>query len=455
MLKIKDLSPNLIRAEYAVRGPIVKRALELQAQGKEIIWCNIGNPQEFDQQPLTYLRASLALMIFPELLEAEIETKANKNLIPKDLRQKASEQLKESHNLGQYTMSQGLLSVRESIAQYIEERDKIKANAQNIILTDGASQGIKMILQSLISSANSGIMTPLPQYPLYSASIVLFGGQLVPYYLDEDNNWQINLESLEKSLKKAKQTEIKVKAIVVINPSNPTGSILDQQTIETIIKFAAKHKLVILADEVYQNNIFRGNKFVSFAKVLNDLEEKDVPLFSFHSGSKSIGECGFRFGYLEMRNITQDVIDQFIKFQSISLCANHPGQAALKLMADPPQPEEISFELFHKELFKMNENLEKKAMIMYKGLNGIKGIFCSKPQGAMYAFPRLENLPKNITDTKYCFDLLEETGIVFVPGTGFGQLPNTKHFRTTFLPTQKQIEMVLEKLAKFHKKFTR
>jgi aspartate/methionine/tyrosine aminotransferase len=312
-------------------------------------------------------------------------------------------------------------------------------------------------------------MIPTPQYPLYSATIALYGAKQIGYYLDENNGWQLNESELIKSYEKAKSEGVNPVALAVINPGNPTGAVLSKENIEMIIRFAKKHNLTLLADEVYQENVYlKGLKFYSFAKVLNDMNEKDVTLFSFHSVSKGfLGECGHRGGYFEVRNIPDDVYSQLIKLQSIGLCSNVDGQIVTYLMVAPPVEGDASYNLYVKERDGILTNLKEKAEILGKGLNKIEGMTCEIPQGAMYAFVKFE-LPdsKGVDiskmneaerfaydskrDAEYCMALLEETGICVVPGSGFGQLPKTMHFRTTFLPPKEDINTLVDKMKNFH-----
>ena len=244
------------------------------------------------------------------------------------------------YGLGAYSESRGVRFIREAVAEFILERDHIGVDPDAIFLTDGASKGVQTALRLLISGPADGIMIPIPQYPLYSATLTLYEGRMVPYYLDEANGWKLSRTMLEASLAQAKAEGTHVKAICVINPGNPTGAVLDEANIEMIIDFAKAHGLAILADEVYQENIYLpGDEFVSFAKVLHQSDAKDVSLFSFHSCSKGfLGECGVRGGYFEFRNVPEDVAAQILKLQSVSLCANLAGQAATYAMVRPPKP---------------------------------------------------------------------------------------------------------------------
>jgi aspartate/methionine/tyrosine aminotransferase len=467
MISINDLNPHLLTAEYAVRGPIVIRAQELEKQGRKIIYCNIGNPQALKQKPLTYIRQILSLMEYPALLE-------NKNIneiYPADMIDRA----KHLHHLmphgtGAYTQSAGMPFVKQAVAKFIEARDGIPTDENQIILTDGASKGVSAVLTALLKKTTDGFMIPIPQYPLYSATIELIGGSQIGYYLDEENSWQLNEEILTKSFNDAKAKGIDPVAIVVINPGNPTGAVLSMENIKMIISFAKKNKLAIMADEVYQDNVYAiGGMFHSFAKVMQQLGESDITLFSFHSVSKGfMGECGHRGGYLEIRNVPADVMAEFIKLQSISLCSNTVGQLVTYLVVTPPKKGEASYDQYIKERDGILNELKQKAEILGKGLNEIEGMEIDVPQGAMYAFvkfelPHTEDVSKmspaerlvyeSKRDNDYCMSLLEETGICVVPGSGFGQLPGTLHFRTTFLPPRDEMEELVRKMKEFHSEY--
>jgi aspartate/methionine/tyrosine aminotransferase len=244
---------------------------------------------------------------------------------------------------------------------------------------------------------------------------------------------------------------VEVKAICVLNPGNPTGSVLDRDNIAMLIRFAKTHDLAILADEVYQENVYlQGDTFVSFARVMVEQGETEVSLFSFHSCSKGfLGECGQRGGYMEVRNIPADVVAQITKLQSVSLCSNLTGQVATYCMVRPPKPGEASYPQYAQERDGILGELKRRAAMLAEGLNRIPGIQCNVVAGAMYAFPKV-TLPAGRKDDEYCMALLEQTGICVVPGTGFGQIPGTAHFRTTILPPTHQIEKVVERLARFH-----
>jgi len=469
-MNLTNLNPKLLKAHYAVRGKIVARAQKLEKEGKKIIYCNIGNPQALKQQPLTFIRQLLALVEYPELMNHPETLKT----FPKDIVERAKFILKENpKGMGAYTQSEGMHFIREAVAGFIEKRDGIKTDVKRIMLTDGASKGIQLVFTMLLHNEQTGFMIPIPQYPLYSATIDLYGAKQVNYYLDEEKNWELNESELNFSLAKAKEKGIATVAIVVINPGNPTGSVLSKENIKMIINFSAKNKLAILADEVYQENIYnKALPFHSFASVVEEMGEKNVPLFSFHSISKGfLGECGHRGGYMETRNVSDEVYEQMVKLQSIGLCSNTAGQIATFAMVAPPKTGDESFDLYEKEKNGILADLKEKAEILGAELNKIPGMHIKVPTGAMYAFVKFD-LPAEdgihpekmgeeerlkheaARDTDYCMKLLEETGICVVPGSGFGQKPGTFHFRTTFLPPKDEIKALVEKFGKFHTAYT-
>ncbi len=451
VLKLEEVSPQVRSTQYAVRGPIVARAAELERAGREIIYCNIGNPQSLGQRPLTWVRQVLALSEYPELL-----ARVPAGTFPADVVETAGLVATGSkHGLGVYTESKGFRFVREAVADFIRERDGLTADPEAIYLTDGASKAVQSVLRMLISGPQDGILIPIPQYPLYSATIALYEGTPVPYQLDEAADWAFSTATLEGSLAAARARGIRPRAIVVINPGNPTGAVLDEANIEALLRFARAHDLAVLADEVYQENVYStGARFTSFAKVMARLGFGDLSLFSFHSTSKGyLGECGHRGGYVECRNVPEDVQAELTKLQSVALCANTAGQIVLYLQVRPPRPGGPSRARWEQEKGEVLALLARKAGIVERGLNAVPGISCRPVAGAMYAFPQL-TLPAGVSDVDYCMALLEETGICVVDGSGFGQAPGTWHLRTTILPPLEQIEELVRRLGRFHADFT-
>ena len=471
-----SINPNLIAAEYAVRGKLVLEANKIEKEINEsklqhkpnpypfdkVIYCNIGNPQLFNQKPLTYVRQVLSLVEYPELMRIS-------NLYPDDIKQHAEyimKSLKCIGTTGAYTNSQGVLEFRNSIAHFIKRRDRYECSSDSIYITDGASSAIKMILHLFISHNLHGIMIPIPQYPLYSAVITQFGGTQVPYYLNEEDNWSIDINSLFSTWSKATSKGIIIKAFVVINPGNPTGQVLSIENMKTIIEFCYEKKICLLVDEVYQDNIWGSIPFTSFRKVLLSMDEpikSSVELFSFFSVSKGFyGECGKRGGYLQIENIDDFVHKQLIKMTSINLCSNVVGQEVVELICNPPQEGDCSYPIYYREKTEILSSLKRKASILHSVLNSCNGIECNEAMGSLYLFPKII-LPKQfieecekyhlVPDEEYCLQLLRSTGICTIPGSGFGQKDETYHYRIAILPSEEEILCVAEKLKSFHVSF--
>ncbi|ODN02389.1 Alanine aminotransferase 2 [Orchesella cincta] len=469
-ITLDNMNPHIKTMEYAVRGPLVIRATEIEkelAAGaqkpfKEVIKANIGDAHAMGQRPITFIRQVLALVSYPELID--------KSDFPADVKKKASEILAgcKGGSAGSYSDSSGIEIIRKHAAEYITRRDGgIAANPDDIILCAGASEGIRATLKLFVetSSGAPGVMIPIPQYPLYSASLAEFGMHQVGYYLDEARGWALDIKELERSIKEARG-QCNPRALVVINPGNPTGQVLTKQNIEEIIKFAHKEGLFILADEVYQDNVYAsGSEFHSFKKVMMELGApyNTMELASYFSTSKGyMGECGLRGGYSEVVNLDKSVKAMLLKSISAKLCPTVLGQATMDCVVDPPQKGSPSYDLFIKEKTAVLQSLAQRASKIADTFNSIPGIKCNPVQGAMYAFPQITLPQKAIdaakakgqaADTFYAFELLENTGICIVPGTGFGQYPGTYHFRTTILPQPEKLAVMLDKFQEFHVKF--
>jgi len=443
-LSIDDINENVSKINYAVRGPIVNRASQLSKEGRHILYCNIGNPHALNQKAMSFVRQVISICEYPELASILGDK------FTKDVLDYSKNILKEVKNgLGSYSESNGYFFIREAVSRFINQRDGNTASSpESVYLTDGATQGIQLILNLLIKQ-NDGIMIPIPQYPLYSATINMLSGKPVHYLHNENKNWDVDLLELEKSIIMAKSKGINVKAICVINPGNPTGSVLSEESIENIIYFAEKHNLTILADEVYQENIYKG-EFHSFAKIISKLRVKSVSLFSFHSTSKGFfGECGHRGGFFEAKNVPLDVLEQINKIKTISLCPNTVGQIITYMMVNPPKNCDISFKTYENEKLSILNSLAKKAKLVEEGFKNSDGITVNTIEGALYAFPKIR-LHGEMNDNEWCLKLLEETGICVVPGSGFGQEEGTFHFRMTLLPDEDELRIIINKILEFN-----
>jgi len=323
-------------------------------------------------------------------------------------------------NFNGYSPSSGIEEARDAIKRQAE-RSKIK-NIKDIMVTTGASEGIELSITGLCNSGDN-ILLPFPSYPLYSAILGKLEAEVNPYYLNEDDNWNLDIEDIEKRINK------RTKGIVIINPNNPTGAIYPKETLLEIIELAKKYNLVIFSDEIYDKIILDDSKYTSLGSLTDE-----VPIVTFNGLSKSYLVPGFRIGwaiYSGPEELTKDYIAGVNKMVRSRLCANHPMQYAIKPALDGPQDH-------------LTEMINKILM-----LNDLDEISCTVPQGAFYAFLSL-HIPED--DEKFVADLIRETGVVTVHGYGFGQKPNTKHLRIVFLPNEKILEESYSKIRNFVKK---
>lgn len=498
-LTIDNINPHVKEAKYAVRGELAVRSEEYRAKLKKglpptppdeslpfdkVVSANIGNPQQLDQKPITFFRQVLSLLEYPPLLENE-EALQKYLGYKQDVIDRAKWLLKEVHSVGAYSASQGVPAIRESVARFIERRDGYPSDPGSIFLSAGASSGVNTLMNVICSKPETGILVPIPQYPLYTATLAVLNARCVPYYLEESKAWGTNLQTIKESYKKAKSEGTDVRAIVVINPGNPTGAVLPSEDIRAVLEFAAEEKLVVLADEVYQTNVFVG-KFTSFKKGLRDMQ-REVPgkydnleLASLNSISKGmVGECGHRGGYFELTGFDPEVAQQIYKFVSIMLCAPVIGQCLVEMVVNPPKDGDPSYPLYIQEYESIKTDLRTRAAALYDAFQQMEGVECQDPQvspppshthspcltklsatqGSMYLFPTITLPQKAIAqaekegrqpDELYCFRLLDATGICVVAGSGFGQKEGTLHFRTTFLAPGTEW---VGKITEFHGRF--
>jgi alanine transaminase len=586
-LSLATIDPRVVAADYAVRGEIVKRAQtiaeELEAYERaaaahardasaapppkrpypfdKCVWCNIGNPQILGQPPMSFFRQVLSLCEYPALLKAAEQAHAAlvqeaaaagavgtagrpsppagslAALYPRDAVARAREFMDEiPGGVGAYSDSAGALVLRRQIAAAVARRDGgIACDPDDLFLTDGASPAVHYAMEMLVRDARDAFLVPIPQYPLYSAALTLQGGELVPYWLDEDRGWALDVGQLDARLHEARARGLRVRGLVVINPGNPTGQCLSLANMRDVAALCEREQLVLIADEVYQTNVYVGaqsdsssdededdedegerpaaaaaasvpdessppapprappatpprppragppaavahllarhartnsiydsNTFVSFKRVVRE-GGCSFPLMSLHSTSKGfVGECGRRGGYVEVVNFPRDVRDQVLKLASINLCPNVSGQICCALMMTPPPRGSPSHAQYARERDAVLGSLARRARTLVAALNALEGVSCRDAEGALYAFPRLRLPPRAVEEARalgkpadwlYCMRLVESTGVVAVPGSGFGQADGTWHFRTTFLPPEGDIPRVVAALARFHADF--
>ena len=468
-LTLDTINKQVLAAEYAVRGRLPTRAAAIQQEltkgskypFNELVYCNIGNPQQVGQEPLTFNREVLALLTAPQLLSSA-ETLNQQGLISGEAVARAKEYIQHSAKVGAYTDSVGFQFIREEVCDFIKERDGNRPDVKNVFLTNGASEGARLVMSALAAKhlGTVGFMAPIPQYPLYSALSTLMDCELVGYYLDEDKNWAVSLPALTAAYEDAVKKGIVVRALVVINPGNPSGNNLSAETLRDVVQFAKEKNLVLIADEVYQENILTKHPFKSMSSIMHELN-LDLEVVSLHSLSKGfLGECGVRGGYCIFENFDPEIMQQFVKLKSIELCSNTVGQLSVGLMVRPPVADAAA--LYAKEKKDVLDSLRQKAEILRETLSALEGISLPEIGGAMYAFPQIK-LPQAAIqeaaaqgvapDEFYCMQALENTGLVVVPGSGFRQVEGTFHFRTTFLPTLDKMQRAMKSFAAFHNDF--
>ncbi|NWX78810.1 ALAT2 aminotransferase, partial [Alca torda] len=299
---------------------------------------------------------------------------------------------------------------------------------------------LQSILKLLVAGegpSRTGVLIPIPQYPLYSAAIAELSAVQLNYYLDEEHCWALDVAELRRALAEGRR-HCCPRVLCIINPGNPTGQVQSRQCIEDVIKFAFEEKLFLMADEVYQDNIYaEGSAFHSFKKVLFEMGppySEVVELASFHSASKGfMGECGFRSGYVEVVNMDPEVKQQLAKLVSVRLCPPVSGQILLDAIVDPPKPGDPSYELFISD-----ESWELWGwsgwVLVNVGLYMMSPSSCGAEQDGSWSMwaPPPRPAPQEqgqAPDMFFCMKLLEETGICVVPGSGFGQREGTFHFR--------------------------
>ena len=381
---------------YAVRD-IVVLANEVSKTGKEMLYLNIGDPNLFDFAP------------------------------PKHMVEATYQAMLKNYN--GYSPSSGIKSALDSIAKEAE-RKNIK-NVRDVFVTTGASEAIDICLTALVNGGEN-VLTPTPGYPLYTAIASKLQNMENPYYLNEENGWQPDLEDVRSKIND------KTRGIIIINPNNPTGSNCSKDTLLELISIAKENNLVIFADEIYDKLLFEGEHHISIASL-----DSEAPIVTFGGLSKNYMVPGFRIGWGIVsgdKSVLKDYIEAINKLLRARLSANHPEQYAI--------PTALEGDQSHLEI--ANRKLTVRRDMTVEMLNAIPGISCVKPEGAFYAFPRLRiNTPDNIFVT----ELIKETGVVVVPGSGFGQKPGTNHFRVVFLPPEEILMKAYKSIAGFTEKF--
>ncbi len=382
--------------EYAIRD-IVLLANKRKKAGGDLFYLNIGDPVLYDfKTPIHLIEASSKAMF-------------------------------ENHT--SYAQSEG---IPEAIDAIHKDCLKDKINPFDIMITTGASEAIDFALSALVNRGDN-VLLPSPGYPLYSALLARLLGESRYYKLDEDNNWMPDIDHL------VSQIDDKTKAIAVINPNNPTGAVYSEKTLRDIIEVARQHNLVILSDEIYSKLIMNGQPHIPMATIDNE-----VPMVTFNGLSKSYLCPGFRIGWgitTGEPELISDFVEGMKKLARARLCACHPKQYAIS----------VALNGNHDHLIEALDKLKKRRDLTVERLNSIKGISCQKPNGAFYAFPKVH---LDVDDEEFVKQLIKETGVVVVHGSGFGPYPKSPHFRIVFLPSEDILNEAYNRIEAFMKRHT-
>lgn len=392
-------SSKLDNVLYDVRGPVLDEANRMEAEGSKILKLNIGNPAPFG-------------------FEAPEEV-----LI--DMRHELE------YSQG-YSDSKGIYTARKAIMQYAQLKNLPNITINDIYTGNGVSELINLCMQALLDNGDE-ILIPSPDYPLWTATATLAGGKAVHYICDEQSEWYPDIEDMRKKI-----TD-KTKAIVIINPNNPTGALYPKEILEQIVELAREHQLMIFSDEIYDRLVMDGQKHISIASLAPDLF-----CITFSGLSKSHMIAGFRIGWMVLsgrKDIAKDYIEGLNMLSNMRLCSNVPAQSIVQTALGGYQ----SVETYIQPGGRIYEQRE----FIYKALNDIPGVSAVKPKAAFYIFPKLDMKKFNIlNDEKFAIDFLREKKVLIVPGSGFNW-SSPDHFRIVYLPQLSVLEKSMDGLKDF------
>ncbi len=396
-------SSKLNNVCYDIRGPVLQRAREMEDEGQRIIKLNIGNPGVFGLD------------------------------VPEEIQQDVIRNMSKS---GVYTDSKGLFEPRKAIMHYTQSKHIAGVTVDDIIIGNGVSELIVMAMQGLLNNGDQ-VLVPMPDYPLWTAAVTLAGGTPRHYLCDEATGWLPDLADIESKI------NANTRAIVVINPNNPTGALYPVETLNGIIEIARHHGLVMFADEIYDKVLYDDNVHTSMASLADD-----VLFVTFNGLSKNYRACGYRAGWMIIsgdKTHATDYIEGLNMLASMRLCANVPGQLAIQTALGGYQSID--------DLVAPSGRLCKQRDLAYDMLTAIPGVTCTKPKAAMYLFPKLDAKMYPIEDDQqFILDLLLEEKVLLVQGTGFNW-KTSDHFRVVFLPNVDDLTEAINRIARFLKNY--
>ncbi|HQR84416.1 MAG: aminotransferase [Polynucleobacter sp. 32-46-5] len=388
---------------YDIRGPVLELAQRMEEEGHKIIKLNIGNVGVFGFDP-------------PE----EIQLDMIRNL----------------GNASAYSDSKGIFAARKAIMQYCQEKGIQGVALDDIYTGNGVSELIVLSMNALLNNGDE-VLVPAPDYPLWTAAVSLSGGTPIHYLCDEAKEWAPDLDDLRKKITP------KTKAIVVINPNNPTGAIYSKEVLQEITAIAREHGLILFADEIYDKMLYDQEKHISLASL-----STDVVIITFNGLSKNYRSCGYRAGWMIVsgdKEMIRDYIEGLNMLSSMRLCANVPGQYAIQTALGGYQS--------INDLVAEGGRLAKQRDLAWKLITAIPGVTCVKPKSALYLFPRLDPEIYPISDDQqFVADLLKEEKVLLVQGSGFNWA-KPDHFRVVFLPHEDVLTEAIGRLARFLERY--
>ena len=392
-------STKLSNVCYDIRGPVMERAKQMEEEGQRIIKLNIGNLAPFGFEA-------------PEEIQQDV--------------------ILNMPNSSGYSDSKGMFAARKAIMHYCQSKKIAGVGLEDIYIGNGASELIVMAMQGLLNTGDE-VLVPAPDYPLWTAAVTLAGGTPRHYICDEANEWMPDLADIRSKITP------NTRAIVIINPNNPTGALYSDELLREVVEIARKHELIVFADEIYDKMLYDGATHTSIAALADD-----VLFLTLNGLSKNYRACGYRSGWMVVsgeKKHAQDYINGLNILASMRLCSNVPGQFAIQTALGGYQS--------INDLVAPNGRLCKQRDLAHKLLTAIPGVTCVKPKAALYLFPRLDPKIYPIeNDQQFILELLEEEKVLVVQGSGFNWI-HPDHFRVVFLPNADDLTEAIGRIARF------